>query len=120
MFANTLTLTIATVAHVLNRVNQDAFGSEYQYNGATSSIIMKIRHTQDSPDADGIAMKRHNVFVERVIYPTASEQLKKQTFTATMRGGKLEDPIAKADLAASVVDWLDTSGVLTDLSVGVN
>lgn len=120
MFAATITLTIGGSAHVLNRINQDSYGSEYLYSGTLSKVSMKIRHSQDSPDGDNITMLRHNVFAERVIYPTATDLMKKQTFTGTLRGGRLESPVICADLAQAVTDWLDTAGVLTSLSVGEN
>ncbi len=120
MFAATITLTIGATPFVLNRVNQDNYGSEYAYQGATSAINLKIRHSVDSVDKDGVVMLRHNVFAERVVYPTPTEALKKQTFTGTLRGGKFEDPVLTADFSQAVVNWLDTSGVLTSLSVGEN
>lgn len=119
-FANTLTLTIAGTAHVLNRVNQDNYGSEYQYSGATSAIVMKIRHSTDSVDSDGIQMKRHNVYIERIIYPTPTTLLQKQSWTVTIRGGSLESASLAADLAKAADTWLVSGTVVDDLSVGVN
>lgn len=119
-FASTITLTLGATPYVLNRINQDNFGSEYLYEGSDRSLNMKIRHSVDSVDGDGITMKRHNVFVEEVIFPTPTALLKKVTFTATLRGGKLQDPALCSDLGAAVVNWLDTAGVVTDLAIGVN
>lgn len=122
MFAATLTLTIAGNARVLNRVNQDSFGSEYQYTDALQSISMKIRHSLDSPDADGISMKRHNLFVEWIVYPTLTVPMKKFTSTTTMRNGKFDDPVNAADLVKAVHVLLaaTSSQMITDLSVGIN
>jgi hypothetical protein len=122
MFAATLTLTIAGNARVLNRVNQDAFGSEYQYSDALQSISMKIRHSLDNPDSDGISMKRHNVFVEHIVYPTVTVPMKKFTSTSTLRNGKFDDPVGIADLhkAVAVLLAASSSQMITDLSVGIN
>jgi hypothetical protein len=122
MFAATLTLTIAGNARVLNRVNQDSFGSEYSYSDSDQAITMKIRHSIDSADSDGIVMKRHNVFVERVVYPTPTTLMEKFTSTVTMRHGKFDDPIGTADLfkALAVLLAASSSQMVTDLSVGVN
>lgn len=122
MFAGTLTLTIAGNAYVCQRVNQDSYGSEYQFSGATDALNLKIRHSTDSVDKDGIVMKRHNIYVERVIYATPSTSLKKQSCTFTMRGGKLEDPVPMADVAKAAIAWLSAStySALNDLSIGVN
>lgn len=122
MFAGTLTLTIAGTGYTLQRVNQDSYGSEYQFSGTTDAVNLKIRHTLDSVDGDGIEMKRHNVYVERVVYPTPTATMKKQSFTFTMRGGKLEDPVPMADVAKAALTWLSAStyAALNDISIGVN
>ncbi len=122
MFAATLTLTIAGTARVLNRINQDGYGSEYAYSDATQAITMKIRHSVDSPDGDGFIMKRHNVFVEHVVYATLTVPMKKYTSTVTMRNGKYDDPVGTADLfkALAVLLAASSSQMVTDLSVGVN
>lgn len=120
MFANTITLTINASDYILNRINQDNFGSEYQYSGTDSSIVMKIRHSTDSPDSDGITMKRHNVFIERVVYPTPTSALEKATATMTIRHGAFVDPAEGANLQAALNAWVATGTVLADLGQGVN
>jgi hypothetical protein len=121
-FAATLTLTIAGTPYVLNRVNSGNYGSEYSLTSATEQVTLKIRHSQDSPDSDGIEMKRHNVYIERIVYPTPTTLLKKQTLTFTMRGGEFEDPVPMADVARAALVWLSAStyAAVVDLSVGVN
>lgn len=121
MFPATITITIATGEdRVLNRVNQDNYGSEYSYSSGTEGISMKIRHSTDSPDSDGITMKRHNVFFERVVYPTVTELMTKQSYTATLRTNRFDDPGIVADIAAGVNAWLDTGTNLADLAAGMN
>lgn len=122
MFAGTLTLTIAGTGYTLQRVNQDSYGSEYQFSGTTDAVNLKIRHTADTADADGIVMKRHNVYIERVTYATPTSVMKKQSFTFTMRGGKFEDPVPMADVAKAALVWLSAStyAALNDISIGVN
>lgn len=120
MFAATITLTINAVAKVLNRVNQDAYGSEYSLLSATESINMKIRHSADSPDADGMKLRRHNVFVEHLVYATPTTLAKKATYTATIRCEYATDPTMSSDLGKAVNVWLGTGTNMADLSVGVN
>jgi len=119
MFANTITMTIDGVGKVLNRVNQDSFGSEYQFAGTTDSVVMKIRHSSDKMDKDGVIMKRHNVLMERIVFPTATALMQKQTATLTIRGGTFESPTLAASLASALVSW-GTPTVISGLSVGEN
>lgn len=120
MFPATITLTVNAVAKVLNRVNQDNYGSEYQLNAATESFNLKIRHSIDSRDGDGLVMKRHNVFVEHVVYPTPTTAMKKETVTVTLRHDQFTDPVGVGDITKAVNVWLGTGTNIADLGAGVN
>lgn len=120
MFPATITLTINAVAKVLNRVNQDAYGSEYQMNGALEGIVMKIRHSSDSKDGDGLILKRHNVFVEHVVYPTPTTAMKKFTATVTIRQDQFSGTAESVDLGKALNVWLAASTNFADLGAGVN
>lgn len=121
MFPNTITITIAPDQdRILSRVNQDNYGSEYTFSNAIEAISMKIRHTTDSVDKDGITMKRHNVFFERIVYPTSVDLMKKQSYTATLRTGTFEDPAVIAAIAKGTNVWLASGTVLSDLASGQN
>lgn len=119
-FPETITLTVNTVAKILNRINQDTYGSEYQLLGATESINLKIRHSADSVDKDGLVMKRHNVFVEHVVYPTPVAAMKKFTYTVTLRHDQYSDPILAVDLGKASNVWLATATNIADVGVGKN
>jgi hypothetical protein len=120
MFSNTITLTINSVVKVLNRVNQDSYGSEYSLNSGTESIVMKIRHSADSVDGDGVVMKRHNVFVEHIVYPTPTTALQKFTATTTLRHGKFDDPTKSSDLVKALGAWIGSTTVAAQLAAGEN
>jgi hypothetical protein len=120
MFANTLTLTINSVAKVLNRVNQDNYGSEYSFVDGTESIVMKIRHSSDPLDGDGFVNKRHNVYVEHLVYATPSTAARKATFTLTCRHDKTGVPTMSSDLGKAVGVWFAASTNAVDLVNGVN
>lgn len=120
MFASTITLTVAGNARILNRVNQDSYGSEYNYSGATESITMKIRHSVDSIDGDGLVMKRHNVFVEHIVYPTPTASQKKSTATITLRHAKFDDPQDSAAIYNAAAAFLAADTNAADLAAGVN
>jgi hypothetical protein len=120
MFAATITLTVNAVPKVLNRVNQDSYGSEYQLNDTLDSWNLKIRHTTDSRDGDGLVMKRHNVFVEHVVYPTAVNLMKKDTFTVTLRHDSNQSPLSCTDIGKAVNVWLATATNIADIGNGIN
>lgn len=121
-FGATLTLTVNAVAKVLNRVNQDNYGSEYSLISATDSWNLKIRHTADKPDSDGMTMLRHNMYLEHIVYPTSAALMLKESVTVTLRQGKY-DGVAqvqydtKALLAALSAS---TYAMVDDLSIGLN
>lgn len=120
MFANTITLTVNSVAKVLNRVNQDNYGSEYRLQSSTESYNLKIRHSVDAPDKDGMTMRRHNVFVEHIVFPTPTTAMKKNTATVTFRSGQYQDPTEGSLLQAALGVWLAASTNLPDLASGAN
>lgn len=120
MFPTQITLTIGGTAKVFNRVNQDNYSSEYRYSGELDAAKLLIRHTTDSVDSDGIRMARHNVFVEHVIYPTATTLMIKSTFSAVMRGGSMQGPSNREALANAMLEWLESPDVISNLAAGVN
>lgn len=122
MFAATMTLTVGGTGYVLNRLNQDNYGSEYRYSDANRSITLLVRHSRDNPDRDGLAMVRHNLFVEHVVYPTPTTAMEKYTSTTTIRHGEYNAPAGAADLvkAVNVLLAASSSQMVTDLSVGIN
>jgi hypothetical protein len=83
VFSNTLTLTINAVAKVLNRVNQDSFGSSYRFISDLELITLTIRH--DVVKRNGANVNRHNVYVERVIFATPTVAEKYWSYNITLR-----------------------------------
>jgi len=103
MLANTLTLTINSVAKVLTRINQDNYGSEYRLITATERIILKIRHS--STTSKGATFDQHNVVVEQTLIPAAPALPSVMTVSTTLRGQVGTDP-------ASLDNLSDALGVL--------
>lgn len=121
-FGATITLTVNSVAKVLNRINQDNYGSEYSLLTATDSWNLKIRHSTDSPDADGVTMLRHNVYLEHITYPTSTTPMYKESVTGTFRCGKYDGNTQIGYDAKAVLAWLSAStyAVVDDLNNGLN
>lgn len=90
MLANTLTLTIATVAKTLTRINQDNYGSEYRLVSASERITLKIRHSKNS--SNGVQFDQHNVMVEWTKIPAAPALPSTMTVSTTLRGQFGTDP----------------------------
>jgi hypothetical protein len=88
MFANTLTVTINSVARTLVRVNQDNFGSVYRLADATQEFLMKFRNTTEPNDGVDV-VERHNMLFQHTVYATstAKELLYTQSSTIRMRRG---------------------------------
>lgn len=74
MFADTLTITINSVAKVLTRINQDKYSSEYFLRESDGEFRMRIRNTSYNNKAGGnggIVTDRHNVEFTQTIYAVA-------------------------------------------------
>lgn len=104
MLANTLTLTVNSVAKVLTRINQDNYGSEYRLLTATEKYVLKIRHSSQK-GAGGSQYDVHNVLVEHTVFATTTTLEQNMTASVTLRGKVGTDPVA--------LDYLsDALGVL--------
>lgn len=67
-FGATLTLSVNSVNKVLNRINQDSYGSEYYLAGSTESYRAFIRHTKEKLLTNGTQLVRHNVEIQHTVY----------------------------------------------------
>jgi len=121
-FGATYTFTVNAVAKVLNRVNQDNYGSEYTLETALDSWNLKIRHTTDKVDADGMIMKRHNFYLEHVTFPTSTLPMYKESVTWTTRHGKFDGNVQIGYDAKALIVALTAGSYASvdDLNNGLN
>lgn len=121
-FGSTLTLTVNAVAKVLNRINQDNYGSEYSLVTNLDSWNLKIRHSTDKVDGDGMVMLRHNLYLEHITYATAVLPMYKESVTVTLRQGKFDGVTqVQYDTKALIVALTAATYLMVDdLSVGLN
>lgn len=72
MFADTITITINSVAKVLNRISDDGYTSEYYLRGTLDEFRMKIRHSSYTDKTrNGKKVDRHNVELVQTVFPVA-------------------------------------------------
>lgn len=114
-FGATLTITVNAVAKVLNRINQDNYGSEYALLEALEEYRVKIRHSKEAVEADGRYFDRHNVEVTHIIYATATEPEVKRVDYVVIRNRYNDDKTSAGYLLAGFIDYLDNATVQSDL-----
>jgi isocitrate dehydrogenase len=71
MFSDTITITINSVAKVLNRINQDGYSSEYLLKTSTDQFALRLRNSSYTDKTRGKVIDRHNVELVQTIYPVA-------------------------------------------------
>lgn len=120
-WGTTKVVTINSIAMTLNRVNNDNHGSDWEYYGATESLVMRIRHSVDAPRKDtGVVNRRHFLDITHTIYATSTVAQIVRTWGYTIVHPKNDDP------AAALLDLAGFSSALvgttphTDMLAGLN
>jgi hypothetical protein len=114
MFANTITLTVGVTARILNRINQDAYGSEYSLLLTDREISLKFRHQKETAKNAVTGIDRHNVTVTEKVYgvPGVSNEVVREA-SFTIRNMRFDDKALAEDAATSAVLWLTPANVLS-------
>lgn len=68
MFTDTITISINSVDKTLNRINQDAYSSEYYLAEDTGEFRLRLRNTRYTKKTSGVRVDRHNVELIHEIY----------------------------------------------------
>lgn len=98
MLANTLTLTINSVAKVLTRVSEQNQSSTYRLKTADEELTLQFRHSKESGAGLVEPIDRHNMFIEWTVYATSTASEKYYTMSVTARARKTSDPEVLEDL----------------------
>jgi hypothetical protein len=117
---NPLTITYNGSSKVLNRINQDNYGSEYFLSEATQSFRVKIRHSVESPLKDGTQFDRHNVEVTHVVFATADAPSITSQVYAVLRDTPLNTAATELEYLGGALTGLLTSDNLGALYGWVN
>lgn len=72
MYADPQTITVNAVAKAMNRINQDAYSSEYFLRGSLDEFRLKIKHTNYVDKVSKKTIDRHNVEFVQTVYATAT------------------------------------------------
>lgn len=73
-FADTITITVNSVAKVLTRLESGVpYGVEYRLRGTLDEYRLRIRHTSynDKSVRPGVTINRHNVELIHTVFPVA-------------------------------------------------
>ncbi len=117
-FADTITITVNSVAKVLIRVNsgQD-FASEYRLRETTGEYRLRIRHSSfnDKVLRPGVTINRHNVELLYTIFPVAPATIPTvRKAYAVLEESAADDTTAVNQLDVGFVGFF-TSGNITKL-----
>lgn len=116
-FADTITITVNSVAKVLTRVNsgQD-YASEYRLRGTTDEYRLRLRHTTFSDkNRAGGTVNRHNVELTHTVFAVAPATLNtvRKTYVV-LEEASSDDVTACLNFDNGFVGFL-TSGNVTKL-----
>lgn len=108
MIGDTVTVTVNAVAKVLTKINQDQYGAEYFLKSATDEFRMKIRHSKESPQADGRYYDRHNVELTHTVYATSTVPEIRRISSFTIRDFYSDDALTVRYASRGLADWMAT------------
>lgn len=115
-FGATITVTVNAVAKVLNRINQDNYGSEYYLRSSTDEYRLKIRHSKESPQSDGRYFDRHNIELTHTVYAVGATPAVTRIASSTFRILSTDDLTLAGYLTAALIDYVDSGTVQADLN----
>lgn len=116
-FGATITVTVNAVAKILNRINQDSYGSEYLLRETLQEFRILIRHSKVKANAStgAVARDRHNLELTQTVFSTVTDkEIIRKTYSVFEV--PYNDSLTSAGyLSAALVDYLDSSTVQADL-----
>lgn len=114
-FGSTATLTVNSVAKVLNRINQDNYGSEYYLRSTLDEYRMKVRHSKESPQTDGTQLDRHNIEIVHTVFATSTVKEIKRYASLTVRVPSNDDLTSMGYLLAAAGVYFSNATVQGDI-----
>lgn len=107
MFTDTITITINAVAKVLNRVNQDGYGSEYFLRDTLGSFRLKLRNSSYSDKTrGGLKVDRHNIELVEIVFPVAPATISTvRKYYSVLENDQTDSVVSSAKFAAGVTGF---------------
>jgi hypothetical protein len=107
MFSDTITITINAVAKVLNRVNQDSYGSEYYLRDANGSFRLKLRNTSYTDKTrGGVKIDRHNIELVETVFAVAPAVINTvRKYYSVLENDQADSIVSSAKFAAGVTGF---------------
>jgi hypothetical protein len=117
MFADTVTITINSVARTFTKVNQDGYTSEWFLRETSSEYVMKIRHSSYlAKDRNNVRVDRHNVEVVQTVFPVAPATVPTVRKTYSVFEVQSGDDLAVAKpIIIGVLEFTSNSANMTKL-----
>nr|UJQ85420.1 MAG: hypothetical protein 2 [Leviviridae sp.] len=114
-FADTITITVNSVAKVLTRVNSgENYAAEYRLRGTLDEYRLRIRHTtyNDKVVRPGVTINRHNVELIHTIFPVAPSTMPtiRKTYIVLEEGNN-DDPTAVLHMDNGFVGFLTSANI---------
>jgi len=114
-FADTITITVNSVAKVLTRVNsgQD-YASEYRLRGTLDEYRLRIRHSTcfDKSTRPGVTINRHNVELIHTVFPVAPSTIPViRKAYAVLEEASNDDPTAVNQLDVGFTGFLTSANI---------
>lgn len=116
MFSDTITITINAIAKILNRVNQDSYGSEYYLRETLGQFRLKLRNSTYADKTRGsIKVDRHNVELVHTVFPVAPATIPTiRKFYSVLENDQVDPVVDSAKFGAGTAAFL-TEANLTKL-----
>lgn len=107
MLTSPITVTIATVAHSLSRINQDNYGSTYLKKGADFEIRLVLKHSYEKTTATG-QMERHQAELTWTSFDTDGNPLSTQAYHV-VRPKRGSDGVLASDLEKALNTFMTSN-----------
>lgn len=114
-FGSTITIVVNGGNKVLNKINQDSYGSEYLLRTSTEEYRMKIRNSKESVQKDGKAYDRHNVELTHTWFKTSTDPEKVRQAYVVLRNTYDENMEQVAFVDKALADFVGSGTVIADL-----